>query len=84
MRLESATDVKNHFGEMMDAALREPIIIQRSGRNTAVMMAYEEYEEMMAQIDAAWGKRAEKAKKNGTLGKTKSQALLKRMLSARD
>ena len=45
MRVESATNAKNNFGAIMDAAMREPVIIQKSGRNAVVMMSYEEYEE---------------------------------------
>lgn len=51
MLYESATHTKNHLGEIIDAALREPVCIQRSGRNTVVMMAYEEYLELIAAAD---------------------------------
>lgn len=51
MRIESATNAKNHFGEIMDAALREPVLIQRSGRDTVVMMSYEYYLKIKPLLD---------------------------------
>ncbi len=47
MRVESATYVKNHLGEIIDIALSEPVMIQRSGRDTVVMVSYQYYLEMM-------------------------------------
>lgn len=68
MLFESATHTKNHLGEIIDAALREPVCIQRAGRNTVVMMAYEEYEELRAIADKTWGKEASSAKQKGMIG----------------
>ena len=84
MRTESATDAKNKFGEVMDAALREPVVIQRSGRNAVVMMAYEDYEALLAQVDGQWGLGATKSKEEGFIGATKSKQLLDRLLNAED
>ena len=82
MLYESATHTKNHLGEIIDAALREPVCIQRSGRNTVVMMAYEEYEELRALADKTWGEEASNAKKRGMIGAKASADLLNAMLHA--
>ena len=63
MRIESATNAKNHFGEIMDAALREPVIIQRSGRNAVVMLSVEEHEILEILSDRYWGELAKEAEK---------------------
>ena len=46
MRTFSAVDAKNNFGELIDSAQREPVRIQKHGRNVAVVMSEAEYEEM--------------------------------------
>lgn len=84
MKTQTATDAKNNFGAVMDAALREPVVIQRSGRNAVVMMAYEAYEELLSLIDQTWGAKAEKARKKGFIGVEKSERLLQALLNAKD
>ncbi len=39
----SATDAPHRFGELVDAALREPVMVQREGRDVVTMIAVEEY-----------------------------------------
>ncbi|MDX2073671.1 MAG: type II toxin-antitoxin system prevent-host-death family antitoxin [Alphaproteobacteria bacterium] len=82
MLVESSTHAKNQFGAVMDAAMREPVIIQRSGRNAVVMLAYQDYEEMLQMVDRAWGKRAAAAKRKGFIGAKKSAALIEKLLNA--
>lgn len=48
MRTFSAADAKNRFGELLDAAQREPVRIEKHGRATAVMVSEAEYEEIEA------------------------------------
>lgn len=84
MKTETATDAKNNFGQVMDAALREPVVIRRSGRNAVVMLAYEDYEELLALADKNWGERATRAKASGLIGAEKSHALLNALLNAAD
>lgn len=84
MHMESATEAKNRFGAVMDAALRAPVVIQRSGRNAVVMLAYEDYEALVAAADEAWGKKAARAKRKGFLGAEKSGRLIRELLGAGD
>jgi prevent-host-death family protein len=44
MRTFSAADAKNRFGELLDAARREPVRIEKHGRPVAVMISQEDYE----------------------------------------
>ncbi|MFZ1989688.1 MAG: type II toxin-antitoxin system Phd/YefM family antitoxin [Alphaproteobacteria bacterium] len=48
MKSVSAADAKNKFGELIDAAQREPVTIEKHGRPVAVVMSQEEFEEIEA------------------------------------
>lgn len=84
MRVESATNAKNNFGAIMDAAMREPVIIQKSGRNAVVMMSYEEYEEKERDSDHFWGMMALEAEKEEPIGVEESEKLLASIMNAED
>lgn len=83
MRVESATNAKNHFGEIMDAALREPVMIQRSGRDVAVLMSVEEYKIVEMLSDRYWGELAMEAKKEGSIGIEKTAKLFESIKNAK-
>ena len=38
----SARDAKNHFGEFLDTARREPVIVTRNNRSVALMISIED------------------------------------------
>lgn len=80
MRTETATNAKNHFGAIMDAALREPVLIQRSGRD-AVMMVSSEYKEMIE--DKIWGEMAMEAKKEKPIGIEETAKFFESIMNAR-
>lgn len=46
MKVVSATDAKQTFAGVLDAALREPVIIRRQRRDVAVVMSMAEYERL--------------------------------------
>lgn len=48
MRTMAALEAKNRFGELLDAAQREPVTIEKHGRAVAVMLSAEEYKELEA------------------------------------
>jgi len=39
----SAKEAKNNFGKLMEDAQREPVVIQKHGRASAVVVSAEEY-----------------------------------------
>jgi prevent-host-death family protein len=43
MSVISATDAKNRFGQVLEAAQSEPVRIQKSGRDVAVLVSAEQY-----------------------------------------
>ncbi len=49
----TATDAKNRFGELLEAAHREPVGIDKKGRPVAVMVSYASYQEMLEGLGEA-------------------------------
>jgi len=43
MKSVSATEAKQRFAALLDAAQREPVVIRRQNRDVAVVMSPEEY-----------------------------------------
>jgi antitoxin Phd len=68
MKTASATEVKNKLGQFFDAALAEPVIVEKSGRPLVVILSYSEYERLQAMEDAYWGARAQAAERTGWVG----------------
>jgi prevent-host-death family protein len=46
MRYVSASDAKQGFATLLDAAQREPVVIRRQKRDLAVLMSMAEYEKL--------------------------------------
>ncbi|MCC5995977.1 MAG: type II toxin-antitoxin system Phd/YefM family antitoxin [Oceanicaulis sp.] len=70
MRTFTAADAKNRFGELLDAARREPVSIERHGRPVAVMISQEEYasyEQVYAELLSTRIADAEAAVKQGDI-----------------
>jgi prevent-host-death family protein len=76
MSKATATQVKNSFGKYMDSSKREPVIIEKSGRNEAVLVSFEEFERLSEYEDLYWGRLAEEASKSGFLGPEKTMERL--------
>lgn len=77
----TATEAKNSFGELLDDAKTRPIKIEKNGRAVAVVVSAEDFERFEAFEDAFWGRQAEEALKEGTIGVKESEALLKKWAS---
>ncbi len=73
----TATEIKNHFGEYLEGALLEPVVIEKTGRSIAVMLSMKEYERLMALDDAYWAKKALEAEKAGYIGRKESSKFLR-------
>ena len=65
MTRATATEVKNRFGEFMEKARREPVKVQKSGRDYVVILDNDEYERLEAESDRYWGELAKAAQKSG-------------------
>jgi antitoxin Phd len=82
VKTADATEVKNHFGQFIESAVREPILIRRSGREVAVMLSLEDYQRLAAVEDRWWALQAAEAEKAGYLGPEASQEFVHRKLDA--
>jgi prevent-host-death family protein len=47
MAAMSATDAKNRFGEVLELARKEPVRVQKNGRDVAVVLSAEEYQALV-------------------------------------
>ena len=46
MQTISSSKARNNFAAMLEKAQNEPVVIQKQGRNTAVLLSYEEFERL--------------------------------------
>jgi antitoxin Phd len=53
MKSFSASDAKNRFGQLIDMAQAEPVLVQRQGRDVAIVISPDEFRRM---AEAARGK----------------------------
>lgn len=60
----TATELNKHPGKYINQAMREPVIVERSGRPVAVMVSFERY---MQLEDAYWGELATAADREESL-----------------
>ena len=77
MTKATATEIKNHFGEYLEVAISEPVIIEKSGRSIVIMLSIKEYERLVALDDAHWAQKALKAEKEGFIGHKESAKFLR-------
>ena len=61
----TTTELNKHPGKYIDQAMKEPVIVERSGRPVAVMVSYEHYIQLE---DAYWGELAIAADQEKSLG----------------
>jgi prevent-host-death family protein len=45
MKVMQATDAKNRFGELLEEAISGPVLIQKNGRDVAVVMSKAEFDQ---------------------------------------
>ncbi|MEI6346254.1 MAG: type II toxin-antitoxin system prevent-host-death family antitoxin [bacterium] len=80
----TAKEAKNNFGRLLEEARQSPVAVMKNGRQVAVVMSVEEYNEFEARRDAYWGELSVHAHKKGYIGVAKSRKLLTEALHARD
>jgi prevent-host-death family protein len=67
----SATELNKQPGTILNAAMKGPVVIEKSGRSFAVMVSYEHYVELE---NAFWGTLAESAEKTAQWMSTEESA----------
>jgi prevent-host-death family protein len=72
----TATEFKNHLGRYLDAAKTNPVMVEKTGRKTAVLISVEEFERLTRTEDEFWAQKALEAEKEGYTGTQASMAFL--------
>jgi len=78
-----ATDAKNQFGKLLDNAQHDAVLIEKNGRDIAVVLSNSEYQRLRIYEDELWELKAQMAKKEGFHSKKESEILLKSFLNAK-
>ena len=52
MKVMQATDAKNRFGELLEDAICQPVLIQKNGRDVAVVMSKAEFDQRYATLNS--------------------------------
>jgi prevent-host-death family protein len=76
MTRATATEVKTRFGEYLEKARHEPVMVEKTGREYVVLLSAEEYERLQALEDAYWIAKADQAAKSGFVGTEKAMSVL--------
>jgi prevent-host-death family protein len=77
MKTITAAKAKTHFGEFLDAAQREPVVVTKNNRAVGVMFSMQDIE------DTIWGEKARKAHAGGYLSEKESAKTLAKLLNAK-
>jgi len=79
-----ASEVKNRFGKYLEAAQKEPIVIRKSGKLTAVIISWEKYQRIREMEDRMWGNLARAAEREGFLSPEESLRFLLQKMKETD
>ena len=78
----AAREAKNHFGELIDTALQEPVAITKKGRAVVVLLSQQEYARLQAQDEVVWAARADAALQQAEwIGPEASRAAVQELVS---
>jgi prevent-host-death family protein len=72
----NATKFKTNLGSFLEEAIKEPVIVTKSGRPSAVLISFETFERLSEYEDQHWLALANAARKEGFLGVKETQKRL--------
>lgn len=78
MKTFTAVDAKTRFGQFLDAAQREPVVVTKKDRPVGVFFSIEDIE------DTIWGEEVKAAHNEGYLSSEDSSARITELLHAQD
>jgi antitoxin Phd len=64
----NATSFKNQLGKYLESSIKEPVIVEKSGRPSAVLISYDELEKLSHYEDLYWNALASQGENGGYLG----------------
>lgn len=73
----NATSFKNHLGKYIECAIKEPVIVEKSGRPSAVLISFDEFAKLSQYEDFYWSMYAAEAETSGYLGAEETHNRLK-------
>ena len=74
----SATELKNRLGRYLETAQVEPVIVEKSGRASNVVLSKRRYDQLCRMEDILWDMRAQAAEKEGFMSAEELRELLGR------
>ena len=75
-----ATEMKNKLGHYLQVALVEPVVVEKTKQQIAVLMSMKEYERLTRLEDAYWGERAKAAEAEGYLSEAETKEFIEASL----
>lgn len=72
----TATELKNRLGQYLEAAQVEPVVVEKSGRVTSVVLSKHRYDQLCELEDIFWDLKARAAEKEGFMSDIEAKELL--------
>lgn len=72
----TATELKNRLGRYLETARIEPVIVEKSGRVSNVVLSKRRYDQLCRLEDLLWDVKARKAEEEGFLSDVEVRELL--------
>ena len=76
MKTMTATDAKQSFGSLLSMVEKEPVTIQKTNKDVAVVISAQQYQELKRIQDIVYGEAAKLAIKEGIISATESEDFL--------
>jgi antitoxin Phd len=74
----NATMFKNNLGRYLESSISEPVIVEKSGRASAVLVSFDTFEKLSVYEDFYWSIMANQAEKEGYLGAEETAVRLRK------
>lgn len=73
----TATELKHRLGRYLEAAQVEPVVVEKSGRATCVVLSKYRYDQLCELEDIFWDLQARVAEKEGFMSELEVKELLR-------
>lgn len=74
----TATELKNRLGKYLEAAQAEPVIVEKSGRASNVVLSKRRYDQLCELEDKFWDMKAQVAEQEGFMSEDEVDDLVAR------
>ena len=72
----TATELKHRLGRYLEAAQVEPVVVEKSGRATSVVLSKRRYDQLCELEDMFWDLQAQTAEQEGFMSDSEVRELL--------